>query len=131
MNNDKFMKYLEERLYQWAEWYSRGNLYGLGYPPCSLEYRIMTEGTIIRSTGSRSLPTNAAAEEIENLVREMSQQNQTMALALRCQYFNRGSLRIKAKRLNISHTQFKHYVDMAHQWLAGRLSATSNKLLYY
>lgn len=123
MKNEEIIKYLEGRLYQWAEWYSCGNFYGLGYPPCSIEYRIMREGIIIRSTpGSRPLPTNDAAEEMESLVCEMAKHNNNMALALRCHYFNRGSLRSKSKKLNVSHTQYKYYIDMAHQWLAGRMS---------
>lgn len=125
---DTFLKYVEERLHQWAEWYSRGNFYGLGYPPYTLEYRLMTEGIVVRTTGIKPLPSNEEAEEIENLIREMSWQNHNMALALRCQYFSSGALRIKAKKLKISHNQFKYYVDLGHQWLAGRLSAKHTKL---
>jgi hypothetical protein len=120
--SETFMHYLEERLYQWADWYSRGNFYGLGYPSCSMEYRMMTEGAVVRNTGPKQLPSNEAAEEMESLVKEMAEHNKTMADALRCQYFLPGSLRSKAAKLDISHSHFKHYVDMAHQWLAGRLS---------
>jgi len=120
--NDTFMHYLEERLNQWADWYSRGNSYGLGYPPCTTEYRLMTEGIVHRSDGFKKLPVNEAAEEIEALVKEMAHYNQVMALALRYQYFSEGSLHTKAAKLKISRPYFKHYVDMAHQWLAGRLS---------
>jgi len=123
--NDTFMHYLEERLNQWADWYSRGNFYGLGYPPYSTEYRLMTEGIVHRSDGSKRLPVNEAAEEIEALVKEMAHYNQVMALALRYQYFLTGGFRIKAVKLKISHSLFKYYVDMAHQWLAGRLSSSS------
>lgn len=131
MTSDELMKYLEERLYQWAEWYSRGNLYGLGYPPHSLEYRIMREGTLVRSTGPVPLPTNEAAEEIEALVVEMLKYNRNMALALRIHYFNRGSLRTKSKKLNISYTQFRQYVESAHHWLLGRLTSKPLRPLYY
>ncbi|EFL91398.1 hypothetical protein REG_1696 [Candidatus Regiella insecticola LSR1] len=65
MNTNNFTRYLENRLYQWAEWYSRGNFSGLGYPSCSIEYRIMTEGNVFRLPGSKPLPIHAAAEEIE------------------------------------------------------------------
>jgi hypothetical protein len=64
------------------------------------------------------------AEEIEKLVREMALQNQSMALALRSYYFNRYSLRKQAKSAGISHTQLKALVDMAKQWVVGRLSET-------
>lgn len=116
-------EYVKERLYDWADWYSRGNLYGLGYPDRTIEYRLMREGgLLIRGTGKKSPPTNAAAEEIEQCVNEMGQQNALMALALRYHYFTYGSLRKKSKSLGISHVQFKIYVDMAKQWLTGRLS---------
>ncbi|WP_342221507.1 hypothetical protein [Candidatus Fukatsuia endosymbiont of Tuberolachnus salignus] len=127
MNTNNFIHYLEERLYQWAEWYSRGNFSGLGYPSCSIEYRVMTEGNVFRRPGLKPLPIHAAAEEIERLVNAMAQQNPVMVQVLRCHYFNRGSLRYKAKKLAISHTQFKNYVDMAHQWLLGRLSGRLEK----
>ncbi len=54
--------------------------------------------------------------------------NPTMTRALRFYYFQRGSLRYKAKKLAISHTQFKYYVDMAHQWLLGCLSGRHEKI---
>lgn len=123
--NDEFVKYVEERLHQWAEWYSRGNLYGLGYPSCSMEYRLMTEGIVVKSTAPKPLPCHEEAEEMEGLVKEMAKQNSHMAIAIRCYYFTYGALRIKAKKLHISHSQFKYYVNMAHQWLAGRMSAVS------
>ncbi len=126
MKNVSLLKYLEERLYQWAEWYSSGNCYGLGYPSRSLEYRLLHEGTLSRNPFYKPMPSNEKAEEIEHWVKEMGQQNNLMASALRCHYFSAGSLRIKSKNLNISHTQFKYYVDMAHQWLAGRISAIPN-----
>ncbi|GFN46358.1 hypothetical protein [Candidatus Regiella insecticola] len=127
MNTNNFTRYLEDRLYQWAEWYSRGNFSSLGYSSCSIEYRIMTEGNVFRRSGPNPLPTHAAAEEIENWVNAMAQQNPAMARALRCYYFQRGSLRYKAKKLAISHTQFKYHVDMAHQWLLGCLNGRLEK----
>lgn len=120
---ESFMQYLENRLEQWADWYLRGNFYGLGYPNCALEYRLLREGNIQRHSGPPRLRSNEAAEEIEDLVKQMAEYNLIMANALRCQYFMTGTLRTRAVHLKISHTHFKHYVDMAHQWLAGRLSA--------
>lgn len=131
MTEEDLKHYLEERLYIWAEWYSRGNFYGLGYPSCSIEYRLMREGVLTRSTAPRPLPSNELAEEIEALVSEMNRYNHQMAMALRHQYFNRGSLRAKAKEMQISHMQFKRYVDMAEQWLIGRLTGQVLKPLYF
>lgn len=121
--NTDVIAYIESRLQEWAEWFSRGNLAGIGYPNRSIEYRIYREGgVLIKGTGEKPSPVNEAAEEIEKLVKEMAMHNQLLASVLRCHYFSQGSLRIKSKRVGISHTQFKHYVDMAHWWLVGRIS---------
>lgn len=122
MNHEQWMQLLENRLQQWAEWSSQDNFCGLGYPPCTMEYKIMHEGSVARSTHHRKIITHTAAEEIEALVNEMSQYHPTMAAILRSYYFSQGSLREKAKILQLSHSHYKHYVDLAHQWLVGRLS---------
>ena len=44
---ENMLAYVERRLAEWGHWYSRGNLHGLGYPPCSVEYRLMREGIVI------------------------------------------------------------------------------------
>lgn len=121
---EHLLTYVERRLEEWGHWYSRGNLYGLGYPSCSIEYRLMREG-IVRTTpaGPRQTPMNENAEEIERLIQEMALQNPNMALALRHYYFNRYSLRKQAKEACMSHTQLKALVDMGKQWVVGRLSA--------
>ena len=59
--NEPFVKYVEERLQQWAEWYSSGNWYGLGYPSCSIEYRLMTEGILVKATGPNVRGTETLA----------------------------------------------------------------------
>lgn len=123
MLTSSFAQYLENCLEEWADWYLRGNFYGLGYPKCTLEYRASREDHTQPMGGSKPLPVNQAAEEIEELVKQMAEYNFNMAEALRCQYFRVGTLRTRAAYLRMSHSHFKYYVDMAHQWLAGRLSA--------
>lgn len=125
--DDAYLKYIERRLNDWAEWFSGNHSYALGYPPNSMEYLLMTHGCRISTGFPKALPTNEEAEEIEDLIREMAENNYNMALALRCYYFTHGGLRTKAKRVNISHSLYKNYVDMGHQWLAGRLSAYTKK----
>lgn len=121
--SEEFKKYIEMRLSQWAEWHCKDNRYGIGYPSCSVEYRLMIEGFIPRNKyANQILPSHSEAEEMEKLIKEMSCYNRTMAQAIRCHYLSNGGLRIKAKRVEVSHMQFKYYVDMAHQWLAGRFS---------
>ncbi len=110
------------RLEQWAEWYSRLELDGLGYSSSSIACHWGQGGRLTRSTRLPRHTTHAAAEEMEQWVLEMGQQNPLMAQALRRHYFDPSTLRKQAEQLAISHTQFKFIVDMAHQWLAGRLS---------
>lgn len=115
--------YLENRLNQWAEWYSKNDLQALGYPTRAREHHALSIGNIHQ--GSKPLPYNEEAEEIELFVRELANQKPIIASALRYYYFEPGSLRMKASKLHLSHTQFKHYIDMAHYWLAGRISRKS------
>lgn len=125
--SEKFLDYVEYRLQQWAEWFSRGNCYGIGYPSSSIEHRLMREGTLTRNKYAKQvLICHEDAEEIEKLVKEMASYNNRMSTVLRCHYFSNGGLRDKAKQLEISHTQFKYYVDMAKQWLSGRLVTNEN-----
>jgi hypothetical protein len=74
---ENMLAYVERRLEAWGHWFARGNLYGLGYPPCSIEYRLMREG-IVRTTpaGQKYTPVNDSAEEIEKLVQELALQDQ-------------------------------------------------------
>lgn len=120
---ESLLTQLQYRLEQWAESYSSGNAYGLGFLSSSLEYRLQRDGFLQRGSGYFEPRIAVAAEEIEQWVCELYQQNPQMAVALRQYYFTQGSLRQKAKLGHMSHTQFKHQVDLAHQWLLGRWSA--------
>jgi hypothetical protein len=125
---EHMLAYVERRLAEWGDWFARGNLYGLGYPPCSIEYRLMKEGHVrTNPPGQRFTPINESAEEIENLVQELALQNAHLALALRDYYINQFSLRKQAKEAGISHTQLKYLLDMAKQWVVGRLSGVIEK----
>ena len=115
--------YIDIRLAQWADWFSRSNLYGLGFPTHSIEYRLMTEGVLINSTAPKQFRSNPDAEEIEILVKEIERNNKKIGLALRSQYFGQKSSRERAERLGMSYAHFRTLVDYGRLWLAGRLSA--------
>lgn len=121
--SDEFMTYVETRLLQWADWCGSGNWYGLGYPSTSIVYRIMTEGVIINSTAPKHIPDNKEAEEIEALIVELGKHSEQLAIALRINYITGGSMRYKAKKFAIHREKLTHQVNMARQWMAGRLSA--------
>lgn len=115
--------YVNYRLDQWADWYLRNGGFGLGYPKKSVEGKLIDNGgVLIKSTPY--LACNASAEEIEHLVVELTKQNERLAQVLREQYFGLGTMPRKAKRLGFSYAYFRTQLDMAKQWMAGRLSIT-------
>lgn len=117
-------EYLEHRLDEWGEWLRVGNSFGLGYGKLSI-IELIRQGRIVTKNKrfNQFIETHEAAEEIENLVSEMAQYKLVMARALRSYYLDNLSLRSSAKKLGIAHTRYKLYVDMAKQWLVGRMSA--------
>jgi hypothetical protein len=123
---EDFILYVEKRLEHWAQWFNSGHHHGLGFHSETIEYILMTVGVMIKSTGTRPLPMDEEAEEIEALVTEMAKYNSKMAAALRIHYFDRKKSRDRADAIQIAASQFKNYVSMAKQWLAGRLSAKRN-----
>ena len=114
--SDRALQAMRTRLAEWAEWYSRGQLYGLGYASPAMEYALLTQGRC----GVPGWPSHREAEEIEAWVNEMAQQHPPLARALRTYYFHPGSLRAHAVALNVSHTQVKLSLDKAHRWLIRR-----------
>lgn len=120
------MRYIDERLNQWAAWYRQRVRLGIGYPPCSIEYRMMTEGCIPRSEylGIKPMPTNELAEEMESFIVEMSKQHKTAAQALRKHYYEQGNAHQKSQTMHISESQFEKLVLFARAWLLGRLTST-------
>lgn len=123
MTEDRILARLYLRLEAWAEWCTRGGLWGC-YPSQSLEYRLFKGLERSAHPGLPLCPEHPEAEEIEGWVVDLHRQNPDLAQALRVQYFHAGSTRNKAQCLRISHTQFQLRLKMAEHWLAGRLSAT-------
>lgn len=120
------LSYIDDRLREWAEWFKRGARLGVGYPPCSIEYRLMTEGHVPREYyGLKPMPTHAAAEEMETLIAEMAAQNRKMADIIKCYYLQSGGIRRNARELHISHASFEMHLNTSRWWLAGRLSLTA------
>jgi hypothetical protein len=119
--NKKFNEYIEYRLQEWANWFSKGNYYGIGFNSSTIEYRLMTEGIITNQPGYKAIHCNEEAEEIENLVNEMGQQYIKQKYALRIYYFGRTDS--ETSHFTMGKSQLQAYVNMAKQWFAGRLSA--------
>ena len=120
------LRYVDERLKLWAAWYRQRERLGIGYPPCSVEYRMMTEGCIPRGEylGLRPMPTNLSAEEIEAFIAELNKQYEEAAQVIRRHYIDEGNVKEKAKLMNIKHEQFYELISFSRAWLLGRLTPT-------
>lgn len=122
------MHYLDARIYEWSDWFNQKSPLGVGYPTQSIEYRLLTEGHVMREyLGIKPTPIHSAAEEIESLICEMLKQNQEMADVLRYYYTNLGDLPHKAKQMGHSEKYFLRQLECARWWLIARL--TANKKL--
>jgi len=118
-------EYIESRLEEWGEWFSRGNFSGLGYPSKTIEQRLRDGGGIlVKMTGPWVPPTNRNAEEIEDLVKELAKRYPSLASVLRKKYFASSykSLSKIAKEIQMPVRTFHEHVKMAKMWLEGRLS---------
>lgn len=115
--------HLEQRLLEWAEWFTRNQEVSLGYLSTSSLFA-WQENTAVtsRAEGSRILPTHSRAEEIEACVVQLFQHNAKMAQVLRTHYLLHGNTRKKASLLRLSHSSFCAHLALAKEWLAGRLS---------
>lgn len=118
----KIVIYINERLSQWAHWYIYYADFGLGFRHKSTVGQLIDGGGVVIRSTLNYIPSNPLAEEMEILVHELAEQNYRLADALREYYFGSGNMVCKAKRVGLSTTHFKVYVDAAKQWLIGRLS---------
>lgn len=121
--NHNVLIYINKRLSHWANWFVHHGDFGLGFPHKSLEGRLIDNGGILTHSTIRYIPSNGMAEETENLIKELAEQNTKLADALREYYFGTGNMVYKARRIGMSPSHFKVHVDTAKYWLIGRLSS--------
>lgn len=121
--------YLERRLEHWAEWCLKQSDHGLGYPKRSLEARMQEGYGFFEKTYKRNghIPVNPAAEEVESSISELAQYQATLAKVLRLEYTQKGTQASKAHIMQTSVSHFKHLLNLAKAWLAGRLTISDNK----
>ena len=115
------LKYIQYRLRQWAAWYEHDQGHFLGHSTRSLGYRLMIEGTIIKTHGHKPLTCHKDAEEIEAYVCELARDAPHIAFALRSHYFSWQALGVQAKSMQLKQSDMKYYIDRGHQWLLWRL----------
>jgi hypothetical protein len=120
--------YIEQRLIEWAEWFGQNTHDVLGYPRNS-SINMFLQGSIVKKNKRKAaipLPSHIEAEEMETYINEMHKQNVIMASAIRLHYLDHLSMRKNAKKLGLSHTYFKLYIQMGKQWLAGKLTLSKS-----
>jgi hypothetical protein len=118
------LHYLEGRLLQWAEWYQAWMPVGIGFPPCTVEYRLANEAYVARrNPGRQPLLSNPAADAMEELIMQMAKQHQELASILRHYYLSANDLmENKARRYGMSKAQYSTYLTIARWWLIARLT---------
>ncbi len=122
INENPFDAYLERRLQEWAEWLKTGNFLNIGYHRQS-SIAMFHQGKAINQNrkSKASVDAHEDAEEIEKMIVQMKNYKPLMADCLRHYYLSQMSLRESAKKFGISHAQYGVYLQMAKQWLIGRL----------
>lgn len=127
MNDNKQLAYVDYRLSEWAAWARRGHLIGKGYPPTSVEWRILHEGVVSKTTsGPERIESNPAAEEMEILLTYLTKTDRKTVEVIRLHYLSPELITTKAKKLHMSKSTYHGYILMGQQWLAGRLSERYN-----
>lgn len=119
--------YLRYRLKQWGGWCSWLLRDHLQYPSKSICKRLMDEGGIlIRGTSNAVMPYNEAAEEIDDLVAELIEDDHDchLGIALRCNYIPTTTFSQRANLAEMPPDTFRRYVREGKRWLDGRLSHT-------
>jgi hypothetical protein len=123
MNNPSapILQDVDHRLRAWSRWAIHGFRLGVGFPPCSQEYRLMTEGHVERYIGPKPSSVFHEEEQIEYYLREMASQQKIIAEVICAYYLDKGTTHQKARCLGMSRAQFKIYLLICRWWLAGRL----------
>ncbi len=116
------LEYVKSRLHHWAGWYDKDQDHPIGYARCSLEYRMMQEGVVIKTQGVKPLPCDQKAEEIEAYVCELAIDAPHIAFALRSHYFSSMYISLNKHDLQLTEDKKKQYVDRGHQWLLWKIS---------
>ena len=92
--------------------------------------KISNGNTVIQHRNQPVLLSNPDAEEIEKQICILAKQTKMLADALRVYYLTVGTMEQKAKKINTSYTQLKVHLNMAKQWLAGRLTQSIVKVTF-
>lgn len=121
---ESILNYVDERLQIWAKWAREGTGNGLGYHTQCILSRLIEVGIIERTKRRSKQPisSNPPAEEVEELLKDMSAQDRFMADVLREMYLTQDRIENKSRRMGCTDTVFKNRLAMGRWWLASRLT---------
>lgn len=118
--NNSLDEYIKKRFEDWAEWYQKSSIDGLGYPRRNIIARLKEEGgVLINGTGQKPDMINHSAEEIEMLLAKLFQQRPQHVEVLRIYYLNPHSYVRIAKEKGYSRARYFVYLGLAHEWVKG------------
>jgi len=108
---------LKTVLKMWHDW-SKSNFESLGYNSKSIEYTLMKEGMVIKSTGNNEAE-NIICEQLDHAIAIMPNQ---LKVIIKFKYLYLWINKDAAKVLGISMPSYKDRVVQSRMWLCGQLS---------
>ena len=107
------LEYAKKRLEAWGDWARVWMTFGLSYPNCSPEHRM-----VFGQSSQHFEPDNPEAEEIDSIVRLMGDETRTLMI----EYYIEGRSMIEiASFLRVSRNTVEKRMEGALGFVAGRL----------
>lgn len=110
-------KELQLLLKTWREW-SRSNFESIGYNSVTIEYKLMKEGMVIKSTGSNVIE-NPECELLDHAIAIMPYK---LKKIIKLKYLFHWLNKDAAKVLGMSVPSYKDHVMRSRMWLCGQLT---------
>lgn len=111
-----------QRLREWGNWYHATLSMGLNFSSKSIVGQLIdSQGVLIRSTGEYLAPENEKAEEIDQLINDLSKENEKVARVLCYHYTEEGSRENKVLHSGVPKTSYYRILSNAEKWIHERL----------
>jgi len=117
--------YVEARLAEWGEWFSRGIQINIGFPNKNILARMREEGgQIIRATGPKPLMANTKAEEMEEILMSLNTHQPVLAHVLMITYlYPESPVVIAEKKFGYKKSNYYKQFNIGFAWIKGYLIA--------
>jgi len=120
--------YIEDRLREWGEWFSRDITNSIGFSRRNILARLRDEGgQIVSATGQKPLPTNAQAEEMESILITLNKNQPALTYILMIKYlYPDKCIWMVREELGCNKSHYYTQVNLAFEWIKGYLIARMN-----